>query len=122
MLERGTPLYIIGAGRPGEVMDIFLGIMMRGRPVGLVPAIALGSGRADGPSSRNGQADVVGSEVGKKFGRCVELMTVPSGVLEHADLGEPLRDKKEISDRAGARERSRHVGRPGNLNVHRLAW
>src|SRR3954468_2681362 len=109
MLEYGTSLHVVGTGRPGEVMDIFLGIMMRGGAVGLVPAIALGSRGADDPSSRNGQAHVVGAEVGEEFGRCVELMAVPSGVLEHADLGEPLRDKKEISNRSGARERSRQV-------------
>src|SRR3954471_13582288 len=109
MLEYGPSLDVVGAGRPREVMDIFLRIMVRGCAVGLVPAIALGSGRADGPSSRNGQAHVVGSEVGEELRRCVELMAVPSGVLEHADLGEPLRDKKEISNRASAGERSRHV-------------
>src|SRR3954464_15923979 len=109
MLEYGTSLYVVGTGRPGEVVDIFLGIMMRGRAVDVPAAIALGSRSADDPSSRNGQAHVVGAEVGEEFGRCLELMAVPSGVLEHADLGEPLGHKKEISNRPGARERSRQV-------------
>ena len=75
----------------------------------------------DDPALRHRQPDVVDAEVGEELGPGVELVRVPAGVLEHADFREPLGDKIEIADRAGARERSRHARRPGDLDVDRFA-
>ena len=66
--------------------------------------------------------DVVHAVVGEELGLGVELVTVPAGVLEHAELREPLRDEEVVADRAGAIERARHACRPLHDNRDRLTW
>ena len=82
---------------------------------------AFGPRGADHPALRDRQPDVVAAEVGEELGRRMELMAVPAGVFEHADLGKPLRDEVEVADRAGARERARHARRPRDLDGDRFA-
>src|SRR5215216_7197494 len=48
-------------------------------------------------------------------------MAVPSSILQHTDLREPLRKEVEIPDGSRSRERSRHSRRPRNLNIDSLS-
>ncbi len=120
MLEPGAALDEVGARRPREIVDVVLIVVMGRGAVRLVAAVAFGPGGADRPSLRDRQPDVVAAEVGKELGRRMELMAVPAGVFEHADLGKPLRDEIEVADRAGARERARHARRPRDLDGDRF--
>src|SRR3954453_16412218 len=121
MLERRMALDVVGTRRPGEVVNVFLDVMMRGRAVRLVAPVALNARRTHVPPSRDRKPRVIGSEVSEEFGGEVKLMAIPSAVLEYTDLRKPLSDKEEISDCAGAREGSRHVRRPCDLHVDGLA-
>ena len=116
MLESCVSLDVIGARRPREIVDILLVVLVRRRALGIVLARPFDPGRADNPSLRHGERDVIHAVVGEEFGGRVELMTVPALVLEHAQLREPLSDEEIIADHAGASDRPRHVGRPGELN------
>ena len=71
---------------------------------------------ADDERPRHGDADVVDAEVGVELGGGMELVRVPAGVLEHAELGEPLRDEVVVVDVAGAGERPRNLRRPLDLD------
>src|SRR5438552_11191525 len=46
----------------------------------------------------------------------MELMAVPSVVLQYAELGEPLRDEEEVAYGARPRERAGHVRGPLHLD------
>jgi len=116
MLEARRALEIIGAGRPDEIVDVLLVEAIRGRAVGVVVALHLHAGGANRPSERDGQRHVVDAEVGEELGAGMELMAVPSLILQDAELGKPLSDEEEVADRAGARERPRHVRAPGDLD------
>ena len=114
-------LDVVRARRPGEIVDVLRIVMMRRRAVALVAPTALGAGGADDPAVRDRQPHVVDAEVGEELGRGVELMAVPAGVLEDADLRKPLREEVVVADRSRARERARHAGRPGDLDVDGFA-
>ena len=60
---------IVGAGRPGEVVDVLLVVMMRRRAIGLVAPVALDACCADDPPCRHRQPHVVDAEVGKELRR-----------------------------------------------------
>ena len=47
----------------------------------------------------------------------MELMTVPSGFLEHTDFWKPLGDEEVITDGAGAREGPGDPGCPLDLQI-----
>ena len=121
MLEPRAVLDVVRARRPGEVVDVFLVIAVGRRAVRALLAAALGAGGPDDPSRRHREPHVVGAEVREELGDGVKLVAVPAAVLEHADLGEPLRDEEEVADRPGARERPGDVRRPGEPDVDRLA-
>ena len=120
MLEARAPLDVIRARRPGEIVDVFLVVMMRRGAVTLVARVALDAGGAHEPAGRHGEPDVVGAEVREELGGRVELVAVPAGILQHADLRKPLCHEVEITDGAGAREGPRHPGGPGDLDVERF--
>ena len=102
-------------------MHVFLVVAVRGRAVGVVAPFALDAGGADRPGLGHRQPDVVHAVVGEELGARVELVAVPPLVLQHAELGEPLRDEEEVADGAGAREGARHVRRPLDLDGQRAA-
>ena len=112
---------VVRAGRPHEIVDVFLHVAMRGRALGRVVPLALAPRRADHPAPRHGDPHVVDAVVGVELGAGMELVRVPAGVFENAQLGKPLRDEEVVADRAGAGEGARHSRRPGQLHGHRLA-
>ena len=111
----------VGAGGPGEVVDVLLDVAVRRGAIGVVARPLADAGRAEDPSCGDGDPDVVDSVVGEKLGVGVELVAVPAGVLEHAELRKPVCDEEEVSDGAGPGERSRHPRAPLELDVDRLA-
>ena len=121
VLEALAPLQEVGLVVQAKSCTSSGVVVMRRRAVAFVAPAALDPGGADDPSRGHRQADVVDAEVGEELGRGVELMAVPSGILEHADLRKPLRDEVEVADGAGARERARALARPRDLDVDRLA-
>ncbi len=118
--EALDPLDVVRARRPGEIVHVLRIVMMRRRAVALIAAATFDAGRADDPAARNDQLDVVDAEVREKLRCGMELMAVPAGVLEDADLGKPLAEEVVVADRAGAGERPRHARGPGDLDVDRL--
>src|SRR3954453_16361888 len=121
MLESFVLLEIVGTCRPREVVDVFLIEMMRAATLGVIYSVALGPGRADDPVARHGQPHVIDSEVRKKFGRRMKLVTIPAAVFQNADLREPLGDEVIIRNGTRACERSWHLRRPLNVEIDRLA-
>ena len=116
MLETLPPFDVVGARRPREIVNIFLVVPVRRRPVRIVGAFALAARRGKRPASRHGHPHVVNAVIGEELGSDVELMTVPfAGGIQHADLRKPLRDEEKVSDRARAREGTRNLRGPFNV-------
>ena len=89
--KRRVPFEKMRARRPGKIVDVVLEVAVGGgQAVRLVPALALDPRGPDDPPLWHRQADVISAEVGEELGPGVELVRVPSGVLEHADFREPL--------------------------------
>jgi hypothetical protein len=104
VLETFPPLDVVGTRRPGEVVNVFLVIMMRAAAVGLVLHVLLKARCTHHPALRHRQANVVDAKVGVELGRPVELVAVPAPILQHPELWKPLRDEVEVSDHPGARK------------------
>ena len=121
MLESLRQVQVVRARRPGEIVHIFLVVVVGGRAVAVVARLVAEAGCADDPSGRGRDADVVDAVIGEEFGRGVELMAVPAGVFEDADLGEPLREEEEVADGAGPREGAGDFRGPFEQDVDDLA-
>ena len=116
VLEPRRALHVIRTGRPREIVDVFLIVAVQGGPIGVIPALALNTGRADDPSLRHRQPYVVDAVVGEELRRGMKLMAVPAFVLEHTQFREPLHDEEIVPDHAGPCDRPRDVRRPADLD------
>src|SRR5262245_38954692 len=79
--------------RPREVVDVFAAIVMNGGAVGAVGDGDFAPGGSHDVAARNRQADVVDAVVGIELSAGMELVSIPSGVFEHANLREPLAEE-----------------------------
>ena len=107
--------------RPGEVVHVLLKILVRRRAVAVVAKASLGSGGTNDPAFRHADVHVVHAVVGEELCHCMELVTVPAGVFQHAKLRKPLRDEVVVTDPPGAVEGARHLRGPGDADGNRFA-
>jgi len=113
-LDEGADLHIltpaveddeIGAGGPGEIMDI-LGVEAVGDGgVGIIRGCMAEAGGADDIVPGHGDVHIVDPEIGIEFRIGVKLVAVPGAVFVDADLGEPLAGHDELFLDAGAGHR-----------------
>ena len=111
----------VGAGRPGEIVDVLLDMDERLRPVGV---LLLRLAAARGPDDvlfGDGDLDPVGAEIGEELGIGVILVAIPRAVLEDADLGEPLPDHVELPEIPRTGEHLGQAGRERDLEDDPLA-
>ena len=87
VLERFYPLHEVRAGRPGEVVNVFLVVRVRHGAVAVVAAALLDTGCADDPAGGHRHVDVVDAIVGKELRARVEFVRVPAGLLETPTFG-----------------------------------
>ena len=104
MRECAPEIEEIRTGRPGKIVDVFLIVLMGRGAIGIVSNTPLHTGCSDRPARRHRDPHVVDTVVGVELGCFMELVTVPSGLFEHTDLGKPLGDEEVLIDDAGARE------------------
>src|SRR5208283_1634648 len=108
-------------GRPDKVVDI-LGMKGDGlAAVAIVGVAGRHAGCADYVALRQSDIHIIGAEVGKEFGRGVELVAVPCAMPPHSNLGKPLSGKQECALVSGASDNFRKRGAKLDPELHVLA-
>ncbi len=102
----------IRVGGPGEVMHALLSEARDDAALRRLPLGDDGAGRPDLALVADGRVDrdVVVAEVGEELAVRMELVAVPAGVFEDADLREPLCDEEEVALVSRARRDARQMG------------